>query len=134
MKNKKKLIGIIIGAVVVIAAAIVTTVIIVNNNNNNGGGDGGNRTSSSEPKDLIVGKWKYYDEDFGSMDFIYTFNADGTGQYDVAGSVMKFTYKINGSKISIVYDTGPFETDFEIKDNTLNLKDSFGEDTLYKRV
>ena len=77
---------------------------------------------------LIVGKWVHDDS------YTYTFNEDGTGNYDV-GKVMKFTYKIDGNKITILYDgnNSAFETEFSIKDDVLNIKDSFGNDTLYKR-
>ena len=75
----------------------------------------------------LVGTWQYKD----SSTFAYTFNEDGTGDY----SGMKFTYKTEGSKLSIQYEnsTEPFETTYEIKGNELNIKDSFGEDTIYVR-
>ena len=48
---------------------------------------------------------------------------------------MKFTYTTNGNKISIVYDGGgTFDTEYEINGDTLNVKDSGGNDTLYKKV
>ena len=48
---------------------------------------------------------------------------------------MKCTYKIDGDKISILYDgsTVPFETTFSIENDTLNVIDSLGNDTLYTR-
>ena len=75
----------------------------------------------------LVGKWEYK----GFSSYVYTFNEDGTGDY----SGKKFTYTTEGSKISIKYDgdTEAFETTYEIKDNELNIKDSFGEDTIYVR-
>lgn len=80
-------------------------------------------------KNSIVGKWAH-----GS--FVYTFNKDKTCQYDAAGTIMKCTYEIDGDKISILYkgDSTPFETTFSIDGDTLNVKDSFGSDTLYKRT
>ena len=84
-----------------------------------------------EKKDPIVGKWVYE-----SMDSIYyKFNEDGTGSYTFGGATKKFTYKIDGNKISILYDGDnvSFDTTFEIKDKTLNVKDSFGSDTIYKK-
>lgn len=83
----------------------------------------------------IVGYWKN-DDFLPGTEFIYSFNEDGTGNYNVSGSDMPFKYVLNGKKISIFYDGNdvPFETDFEIKDNILNVKDSIGNDTLYKRV
>ena len=78
-----------------------------------------------EKKDPIVGKWA-----LGS--FVYTFNSDGTCNYSAAGDC---TYKINGDKISITYDgmTVPFESTFSIDGNKLNIKDSFGNDTIYTK-
>ena len=79
----------------------------------------------------LVGTWK--SKDYSS--YVYTFNEDGTGNYDASGTIMEFTYTTEGSKISILYkgNTEPFESIYEIKDNELNIKDSFGEDTIYIR-
>ena len=48
---------------------------------------------------------------------------------------MEFTYTTEGDKISILYkgNTAPFETTFTIEGNKLNMKDSFGKDTIYKK-
>ena len=80
----------------------------------------------------IVGKWKYKN----GGKFIYTFNKDGTGTYEVGKNVMKFTYKTDKDKLSILYDgdTESFDTTYSIEKDTLNVKDSLGEDTLYKRM
>ena len=79
----------------------------------------------------IVGSWKY-----DGADYTYTFNEDGTGNYDAAGTKMEFTYTTTENKISILYNgnTSPFETEYSIEGDTLNIIDSFGSDTLYKRV
>ena len=78
-------------------------------------------------KNTIVGKWQ--SKEFSS--YVYTFNEDGTGDYSGA----KFTYTVEGNNISITYDgsTAAFESTYEIKDNELNILDSFGNDTLYTR-
>ena len=78
----------------------------------------------------IVGSWKY-----DGADYTYAFNEDGTGSYDVYGNVMEFTYTTEGNKLSILYtgNTTPFETEYSIDGKTLNIKDSFGSDTLYTR-
>ena len=87
-------------------------------------GNGGN---------TIVGSWK--NDSYGSS-FTYTFNADGTGKYDAAGTIMEFTYTTNENKISILYtgNTASFDTEYSIDGDTLNVKDSLGSDTFYKRV
>ena len=82
----------------------------------------------------IVGQWK---NDETGYDFIYTFNKDGTGEYDAAGTIMKFKYTINGDKISFKYtdeDMETLDTTFSIDGDTLNVKDVSNEDTLYKKI
>lgn len=78
----------------------------------------------------LVGKWEY--ETGG---YVYTFNEDGTGSYAISGFESKFTYTTEGNKISILYEgnTAAFESEFEIDGDTLNVKDSLGNDTIYKR-
>ena len=78
-------------------------------------------------KNTIVGKWQ--SKEYSS--YVYTFNDDGTGDY----SGTKFTYTTEDDKISIKYEnsTAAFESTYEIKDNELNIKDSFGNDTIYTR-
>ena len=150
MKEKNKLIA-IISAVVVVVVVVVVAVVIATNNGNKGGDeasnnngttsnstetrdDGVNGTSTESSDTAIVGKWKFYDPDFGSMDFIYTFNVDGTGNYYASGTDMPFTYEIDGSNLTINYESGPFETEYEINGDTLNVKDSGGNDTLYRKM
>ena len=112
MKNKVKIIALIILLVVAVFALT---------------GCG----SENKSGNTIVGRWKY-----DGADYTYTFNEDGTGNYDAAGTKMEFTYTIEGNKISILYtgNTSPFETEYSIEGETLNIIDSFGSDTLYKRV
>ena len=80
----------------------------------------------------LVGSWK---SDAYSGAYVYTFNEDGTGIYDAAGTKMNFTYTLDGDKISILYtgNTSPFESTYKIDGDTLNIKDSFDKDTIYKR-
>lgn len=83
----------------------------------------------------IVGYWKN-DTTLPGFEFIYTFNENGTGNYNSAGTDMPFRYVISDNKISIFYDgfDVPFDTEFEIKGNVLNVKDSNNEDVLYNRI
>lgn len=80
----------------------------------------------------IVGKWECK---LGNYSYVYTFNKDNTCTYDAAGTLMKCTYKTKGNKLSILYkgDTVSFDTTYSIKGNKLNVKDSFGKDTIYVR-
>ena len=86
--------------------------------------------NKSEKANTIVGTWKY---DGG--EYTYHFNEDGTGDYSYYSAKMEFTYKTEGNKLSITYkgSTVAFETEYSIDGDTLNVKDSFGKDTLYKR-
>ena len=81
-------------------------------------------------KDALVGSWEYQ-----SGGYTYTFNADGTGTYDVSGNLMKFTYEATDSKLTITFDgnTAPMTLDYSISGKVLNVKDSSGNDTLYNR-
>ena len=84
----------------------------------------------SKSTNSIVGSWKAE-----QGEYIYTFNEDGTGNYSVYSTTMEFTYKTENDKISITYNgsTAPFETEYSINGDTLNIKDSFGKDTFYKK-
>ncbi|MBQ3286289.1 MAG: hypothetical protein IJH40_11730 [Ruminococcus sp.] len=81
----------------------------------------------------LVGSWDY--AELSGM--VYTFNADGSGSYDMFGEVMKFTYEADGSTLKITYiDEGvdaATELEYAIDGDTLNVKDSLGNDTIYKR-
>lgn len=86
--------------------------------------------AKKEDKNTIVGSWKYE-----KGDYTYTFNEDGTGVYLISSTKMEFTYTTDGNKISILYkgNTAAFETEYSIDGDILNIKDSFGKDTFYKR-
>ena len=77
----------------------------------------------------IVGSWKH------EQGYVYTFKEDGTGNYSYGDAAMEFTYKVEDNKLSILYtgNTAPFETTFTIDGDTLTIKDSFDNDTIYKR-
>lgn len=74
----------------------------------------------------LVGKWTH-------GDYVYTFNNDKTGSYEYGSNKMKFTYKDNGKKVSILYDGNTNSNDFEyrIEGKKLIIKDSFGSDVEY---
>lgn len=82
---------------------------------------------------LLEGSWK--NDEFG-FDCVYTFNADGTGTYEVADSVTHFTYQTQDGHISILNDGDDisFDTMYSINDNVLNVLDSNGDDTLYQKM
>ena len=78
----------------------------------------------------LVGSWEYE-----SGGFTYTFNEDGSGVYDVAGTKMKFTYTAENSVLSITYEdtSAPTQLEYVLSGDTLNVKDSGGNDTIYHR-
>lgn len=118
--------GFIIGIVCLLIVAVVIGIFFIKNNQGSNKAD----TNDDHP---IVGQWKYNSY---SSDYIYTFYNNGTGVYNAAGQVMTFTYTVYGDNISILYtgNTAPFETVYSINGDTLNIKDSFGNDTLYNKV
>lgn len=88
-------------------------------------------TKAEEENTGIVGQWKH------EMGYTYDFKADGTGAYLIPdGDPMKFTYTAENGKLSLSYEdtTQPTVLDYEIKGKVLNVKDSFGSDTLYNRI
>lgn len=92
--------------------------------------DDSKKDEDKKASNTIVGSWKYE-----SGDYTYTFNEDGTGEYLISSTKMEFTYTTDSNKISILYkgNTAAFETEYAIDGDTLNIKDSFGKDTIYKR-
>lgn len=114
---RKSLISIILVLIVLLAISLV-----------------GCSKNDNNSKD-IIGYWKN-DTTLPGYEFIYTFNENGTGNYNSAGTDMPFQYVISGNKISIFYDGDdvPFDTEFEIKGNVLNVKDSNNEDVFYNRI
>ena len=81
----------------------------------------------------IIGKWSHDEQ---GVAFVYDFKEDGTGTYDAGGTTIELEYYTEKGKISIKF--GPDEEytvlDYEIEGDTLNVKDSFGGDTLYNKV
>ena len=85
---------------------------------------------NNNSKASLVGSWEY---EGGS--YIYTFNEDGTGIYEAAGSELEFTYKDNGNSIEITYDntTDPYVYEYRIDGDSLIIKDSIGSDVKYNK-
>ena len=83
--------------------------------------------------DPLVGKW----QSEKLSNYVYTFNDDGTGQYDMAGKVLKLTYSTDEGKITLNFlEEGytPVTLNYILDGDSLNIKDSFGKDTFYVRV
>lgn len=89
--------------------------------------------SETVPSDPLVGQWRSK----RLPDYVYTFNSDGSGQYDMAGKVLKMTYTTEDGKISLNYLEEGYSTvtlNYILDGDTLNIKDSYGKDTFYERV
>lgn len=86
-----------------------------------------NNEETKESENPLVGSWKS-----DSFEAIYTFNDDGTGEYDFYGDKKPFTYTDNGDSVEIKYETDTVSSVFKyvIEDDVLNIEDSFGE--MYK--
>ena len=86
-------------------------------------------------KNSLEGNWYYLSGESLSDNIYYSFKADKTGEYNYAGSIMKFTYEDDGTKLTIKYETATVANEFEYKiDNgILTIKDSFGSDVTYKK-
>ena len=76
-------------------------------------------------KKTIVGDWEY--ENGG---YTYHFNEDGTGTYM---GTMNLTYTENNGAVKITFDGMDNSLEGTWEGDVLNVKDSFGSDTIYKR-
>ena len=92
-------------------------------------------TGCEKNKNTLTGNWYYYDGTSLRDSIYYTFNEDKTGGYTFSGSTNKFTYEDNGKTLTISYENAnvPNEFDYTIENGTLTIKDSFGEDVVYKK-
>ena len=79
----------------------------------------------------IVGTWVYQND----SNTYYTFEKGGNGSYTYAGETKNFSYEDRGTKIVITFEgnTSSSEFDYSISNGELNIKDSFGNSTVYKR-
>ena len=119
-----------------IAAVIVMicTVTACNKNDSDREESSAASVVSEQPADSLTGKWQSKDR----PDYIYTFNADGTGQYDMAGKVLELDYNTTEEgTITITFHEEGYTSvtlRYTLDGDTLNIKDSFGSDTIYLRV
>lgn len=88
--------------------------------------DNGGKAASGS----IVGSWEYT-----SGGYVYTFNADGTGNYSAGSTVMEFTYTDKGDSVEILYTGNTMANVFKytVSGDTLSIEDSFGEKVEYTK-
>lgn len=96
----------------------------------NSSSNSSNSSSSGSSSKDIVGSWEYQ-----SGGYTYTFNADGTGSYDISGTKKDFTYTDDGKELSITFtgDTAPMKLPYTISGDTLTVKDALDKDVVYKK-
>ena len=102
-------------------------------NNRNAGNESQASTISEQSADSLSGQWQSEE----LSDYIYTFNGDGTGQYDMAGKVLELNYATEDGKRTLTFlaeGYTPVTLDYELDGDRLNIKDSFGKDTFYVKV
>ena len=106
--NKK-----VLGIIVIVAVIVIIAVILIF------------RESGAKNQKTIIGDWEYK-----NGGYTYHFNEDGTGTYM---GTMKFTYTENNGTVKITYDGMDNSLEGTWEDDVLNIKDSFGSDTIYNR-
>lgn len=84
----------------------------------------------------IVGSFRYIDPDIQELVCTYTFNANGTGKYDIAGEVLNFTYTTDGSTLTIMFEGQqvPMVVEYTVDANALVIIDGTGSEIVYKRI
>ena len=90
-------------------------------------------SESGVSDNLLVGQWRSANR----PNYVYTFRSDSTGQYDMAGKILKLTYSTDNGKITFRYleeGYSPVTLDYVLEGDSLNIKDSFGSDTFYQKV
>lgn len=115
MKSKLLKVGVVIS--IVFAAVLMT-------------GCGSKKASNP-----LIAKWYYYDGKTTNKTIYYEFKEKGKGGYTFAGETKSFTYKDDGKKVTLSYEgtTAPSEYEYKIEKDTLTIKDSFGNDVVYKK-
>lgn len=110
-----------------------------NANANNNGGSGNNAAPAAAPESKgtgIVGTFRYVDAETPELTSSYTFNQDGTGQYELLGEKLDLTYKTNGNILSITFagQSIPMDVEYTVNAEALTMKDVTGNDVVYHRV
>ena len=114
-----------------------TTSQSANTNANNGSGNSAAPAAAPESKGTgIVGTFRYVDAETPELTSSYTFNQDGTGQYELLGEKLDLTYKTNGNILSIMFagQNVPMDVEYTVNAEALTIKDVTGNDVVYHRV
>ncbi len=125
----------------ILTIAVLTAAVVsfsgCNNNGNTSETSGSTSAASEQPSETdtqpLAGQW----QSEKLPEYVYTFKADGTGQYDMAGNVLNLTYTTEDGKITITFlaeGYTPVTLEYVLEGDRLNIKDSFGTDTFYVKV
>lgn len=97
-------------------------------------------SSETSAENPLVGQWKAEQIE----ESVYTFYANGTGQYFLKGTVIPLQYSIQDNRITIHYQKTSDETketsittqayEYELNGKVLNIKDPFGMDNFYDKT
>jgi len=84
----------------------------------------------------IVGSFRYVDPDIQELVCTYTFNANGTGKYDISGEVLNFTYTTDGNTLTIMFEGQqvPMVVEYTVDANALVIIDGTGAEIVYMRI
>ncbi len=109
------------------------------NNSANANNGSGNSAAVAAPESKgtgIVGTFRYVDAETPELTSSYTFNQDGTGQYELLGEKLDLTYKTNGNTLSIMFagQNVPMDVEYTVNAQALTIKDVTGGDVVYHRV
>ena len=130
---KKNIFLILLTAAVAAGSLFMFAACNKNEDNSDKKSDASISSEDSKPADPLVGKWQAQT----LPDYVYTFNADGSGQYNMAGTDLEMNYSTENGKITMNYTTEGYSSvtlDYILEEDRLNIKDSFGKDTFYLRV
>ena len=83
--------------------------------------------------DSIIGTWENNNDGVVNDNISYKFNRNNTGTYKYYTDKIDFTYEDRGNKVVITMNNETIEHDYSIKDGILTLKDSYGENVIYKK-
>lgn len=109
--------------------AIICTFAACNKND----GDTDSSDSERSANDTLTGQWRSEE----LSDYIYIFNENGSGAYNMGGNVVELNYSTENGKITINFLKEGYSSVtlvYEMDGDRLNIKDSYGKDTFYIRV
>ena len=92
-------------------------------------------TGCGKKKEGLIGDWAYFNGSSKDSSIYYTFKDEKNGSYTFGGATRNFTYTNDGKALTILYDGDTMSATYEYKldGDTFTIKDSIGQDVVYKR-